>query len=119
MKRDKALEALLVISTGLVLLYLINEKEWLLYLSLFIGLTGILFPLPGNLLAKGWYKLGEVLGWFVSKVILVLLFYLFLLPIALLNRIFQPDKLKLKRNQTSHWIVRNHQYSANDLKNSW
>jgi uncharacterized membrane protein len=119
MKRDKAIEALLVISTGLVLLNLIYQAEWLLYMALFIGLTGILLPSLGNLLAKSWYKLGELMGWFVSKLILVLLYYLFLVPIALLNRIFQPDKLKLKRKQNSHWITRNHLYSANDLKNSW
>lgn len=119
MKKDKISEALLVISSALVLLNLIYKAEWMLYLALAVGITGILFPYPAKLLASGWYKLGELMGWIVSKIILVLLYYLFLLPLALLNRLFQPDKLKVKRKHSTHWIARDHMYTSNDLKNSW
>lgn len=119
MKKDKILEALLVINAAMVLLYLIYKQDWFLYLALLLGIISILSLSLSKLIARGWYKLGEWMGWFVSKVILLLLYYLLLVPVALMNRIFQPDKLRLKANKQSFWVERNHGYTPDDFKNSW
>jgi len=119
MKRDKTLEAILVIVTGFVLLYFIYNDKFLLYIAFGIGIIGIFVQPLTTILAKGWFKLGEVLGFVVSKVILVVLYYLFLVPIALLYRFFHKDTLILKRTPHSNWITRNHQYIPDDLKNIW
>lgn len=119
MKRDKTLEAILVIVTGFVLLYFIYQSKVLLYIAFGAGVTGIFVHPLASLLAKGWYRLGEILGFLVSKIILFVLFYLFLVPIALLYRRFHKDTLQLKRSTQSNWIDRNHLYISNDLRNIW
>ncbi len=72
-------------------------RTWTLWISLpslilAISRPGILFyPY------KAWMKLGHILGWFNSRIILGLVFIIVLLPIALIMRIFGHDPLKTKK----------------------
>jgi len=119
MKKENTLEAILVITTGFLLLFLIYEKTWLLYVSFGSGVTGIVIKPLAVLLAKGWFKLGEILGFVVSKVVLATMFFIILVPISFLYNIFNKDTLHLKRSDKSLWTKRNHRFVPDDLKNSW
>ena len=119
MKKEKILEAILVITTGFLLLFLVYEKQWMLCVSFGTGVLGIFFKPLASLLAKGWYKLGDLLGFIISKVVLATLFFIILVPISFLYNIFNKDTLQLKRTEKSLWINRNHSYVADDLKNIW
>ena len=119
MKKEKTLEAILVITTGFLLLFLINGKLWFLYVAFGVGTIGILVKPLASLLAKGWFKLGELLGFVVSKVVLTVLFFIILVPVSFLYNIFNRDTLHLKRTEKSLWVNRNHSYVPDDLKNSW
>jgi hypothetical protein len=56
---------------------------------------------------KAWYLLGQLLGRIVSPIVLGLIFFVLLTPIAVITRLFGRDELKLKRRDVaSHWIVR-------------
>ena len=69
---------------------------WIGFLSLFVGI------LKPNLLFYpyvAWMKLGYILGWVNSKIILGLVYLLVLLPIALIMKIFGYDPLKEKKNK--------------------
>jgi hypothetical protein len=119
MKKEKTLEAILVITTGFLLLFLINGKLWFLYIAFGAGVIGIFIKPLASLLAKGWFKLGELLGFVVSKVVLAVLFFIILTPISFLYNIFNKDTLQLKRTEKSLWVERNHGFGPDDLKNSW
>lgn len=119
MKRDKTLEAILVVATGLLIFYIIYRHEILLYAAAALGITGVFIKPLASLFAKGWYLLGDSLGFVVSKVILTVVFYLFLAPIAFLHNLFNKDTLRLKRSDKSFWTDRNHDYKSGDLKNIW
>lgn len=119
MKKDKTLEAILVMTTGFLVLYAIYRSEWMLYVAIGAGAIGLFINPLALLLAKGWFKLGELLGFVVSKVVLTLLFYLLLVPISLLHNLFNKDILALKRQDKSLWQNRDHEYVPNDLNNSW
>ncbi len=119
MKRDKALEALLVIATGLLIFYIIYRHEILLYAAVTMGVTGVFIKPLASLIAKGWYLLGELMGFVISKVILTVVFYLFLAPIAFLHNLFNKDTLRLKKSDKSFWTDRNYDYKSGDLKNIW
>ena len=57
---------------------------------------------------KLWMKLGLVLGWFNSRLILGLVFIVVLLPIAFIMRIFSYDPLRLKfEKRISYKEIRN------------
>lgn len=60
------------------------------------------------------------MGWVMSKVILSIIFYLFLFPIALLARLFGNNPMRLKKSsESSYYVDRNHTYSSGDLENPW
>ena len=71
-------------------------------------LLAIIYPgvlKPAN---KFWMILAILLGWFMSRVILVILFYLIVTPTALLLKIAGKDFLKLHtdKNVKSYWEKR-------------
>ena len=72
----------------------------------FIGL-GTIIPImlkPAYLL---WMTFAVILGWIMTRVILSLLFYFIITPIAMLTRIFGEDFLALKTSNTdSYWNFR-------------
>jgi hypothetical protein len=119
MKKEKTLEALLVITTGFLLLFLIYGKQWMLYTSFGAGVSGIFIKPLASLLAKGWFKLGDLLGFVVSKVVLAIMFFIILVPVSFFYNIFNKDILQLKRTEKSLWKDRDHNYIPDDLKNSW
>ena len=105
------------ISVGLVLLIISTmlfyfDKPFFIYLfaaGTFLFITGLLFPSALKPLNKIWMILAIVLGYFMSRVILVILYYLVLTPIGLLAKIFGKKflTLKFKENKNSYWERRN------------
>ena len=69
--------------------------------TLFISFPSIILAItkPGLLLYpyKAWMKLGHILGWLNSRIILGLVFLIVLQPIALIMRINGHDPLKAKK----------------------
>ena len=52
---------------------------------------------------KAWMKLGYILGWINSRIILGLVFFMVLQPIAILMKLFGHDPLRIKKsNQKSY-----------------
>ena len=125
MTRSKKYEALLVISTAFLVIYLIgflkhgHSRELYLYLACGIGLTGILIRPLGDLIARAWYKLADLLSLIMSKLIMTLVYLFVLIPVAGLSRIYKKDRLGLRKNEESGWVSRNHRYNSDDLKNIW
>ena len=68
-----------------------------------------------------WLKLAFVLGWFNSRVLLSVIYFVFLFPIALFSRLFKKDALVLKRQDKldSYYSPRDHKYLKEDLENIW
>jgi polyferredoxin len=119
MNREKTLEAVLVITIGFLIIYLIKGNHLFLYVSVSVGLVGIFIKPLAKLIAKFWFKLGDWLGWIVSKLVLGVIFYSIVFPVAALYKLFNKDPLKIKANKDSLWTERNHKYTPGDLKNSW
>ncbi len=69
--------------------------------TLIISIPSLILAItkPGLLLYpyRAWMKLGHILGWLNSKIILGLVFLIVLQPIALIMRIFGHDPLKIKK----------------------
>ena len=81
---------------------------WIGSLGLLIGLTSprlLYYPY------KFWMKLGLILGWVNSRIILGLVYIIVLLPIAFVMRLIGYDPLRTKRNgkKTFREKRKNHQ----------
>jgi hypothetical protein len=83
---------------GAVALYLLGVGA--LFILLGMTLPGILKPPQ-----KAWMTLSLVLGFFISRIILFILFCVVLTPIGLIARIVDKDMLnqRLEPHRTSYW----------------
>jgi hypothetical protein len=109
----------LVIVVGLLLISVLFSNEVIRYVALATGLIALIIPAAGHLIVWGWYRLALILSRVVNPVVLGLLFYLFITPIALLFRLSGNDPMRLKDNRGSMYEQREHTYTAQDLKNPW
>jgi len=58
-------------------------------------------------LNKAWMKLGDLLGKVISPIVLGIIFFVLLAPVALVTRLLGRDELRLKMsNSSSYWIDR-------------
>jgi polyferredoxin len=124
MKREKNLETMLVITVGMLVLYFIfKSKSWSNYLlitSLVIGLIGVFSDFLSEKVAWVWGKIAHILGTFNSYVLLSVIFFVFLTPVAFLFKLTRKDSLKLKAQKNGTvYEERNHLYVAKDLENVW
>ena len=120
MKREKELEAILVIGAGLLVFYFIFKIELLVIISLGLIIISLASKFICSKIVWLWFKLSEVMGYVMSRILLTAIFFLFLYPISLLYRLFNDDNLNLKKgNRSSYFTDRNHQYEPRDLENPW
>lgn len=81
--------------------------EILLVLAVAFLAFSIFMPIVLRPLNKAWYKLGLLMGRVVSPIVLGILFFILITPIAIVMRLAGRDPLKLrKQNVESHWIDR-------------
>jgi len=73
-------------------------RIWTLFIGIPCLLLGITKPILLLYPYKAWMKLGHVLGWINSRVILGLVFLLMLLPISIIMKFFQYDPLRKNWN---------------------
>ena len=82
-------------------------QVWLVLAAVFLAFA-LLFPAVLSPLNKLWFRFGLLLGKVVSPVVLGILFFVVITPVAILMRIFGRDALLMKkRNVDSYWIDRN------------
>ena len=71
-------------------------------------------------LNKLWFRFGLLLGMLISPIVLGIIFYGMLTPIALLMRLSGRDYLRLKFAQKiSHWILRKEAIKPESFKNQF
>lgn len=115
----KILETSLVLTTGFLVVYLLAENAIFLYVAVFFGLVGIFIKPLAALFAKIWFWLADILNLVFSKLVLGLLFYLILLPLAIFYKVAGNDKLRLKNDNHSKWVIRNQVFEASQFRKIW
>jgi hypothetical protein len=120
MKRQTNLETCLVIVTGLLIIFLFKDWRPVLVAAIIIGLVGVFLNKQASWITWLWNKIGDFIGKVVPKVLLAVVFYVFLIPLSVLSRIFRKDRLGLKkRSRDSMWIDREYPFSKEDLLKPW
>ena len=111
---------ILVIVIGFTALAWIFKIPYLDKIAFGLGAISILIPVAAKGIEWLWLKLAFVLGWINSRILLSLIYFLFLMPIAWVSRLFTKDPLMLKAKKSdSLYTTRNHQYRKEDLENIW
>jgi dolichyl-phosphate-mannose--protein O-mannosyl transferase len=131
MKIADRYQSLLVIVVGFLVLYFIFQRnyDWyffefkrnyFLYAAVAIGVSSLMFDSVADLILKGWMKLAEVLGFINTRILMSLVFFIFLTPFALLQRVLsRKNFLSLKDSDDTVFHTRDHQYQPEDFDNIW
>ena len=104
------------ITIGIVLgllggLFFLRQKDFYAYFLIFSAaffISALVLPALLKPVQKIWMSLAIGIGWFMTRVILTILFYLVVTPIGILAKIFGKRFLDLKfdKNTDSYWIAR-------------
>jgi hypothetical protein len=121
-KEDKAksLETLLVLVGAFIIAFWVTQKKIFLLLALVLIVIGITSSFITGKISWLWLKFSELIGSVMSKILLSVIYFIFLVPIALLYQLSKNDHLSLKRKKEgSYYIDRDHTYSEKDMENIW
>ena len=85
-------------------------RTWTLFISIPSLILAIAKPGALSYPYRAWMKLGYILGWVNSRIILGLVFLIVLQPIALIMRLFDYDPLRIKKHdQKSYREIKTNQ----------
>jgi 4-hydroxybenzoate polyprenyltransferase len=112
----RAVQVQLAVVAVLAALYAFYRAEALLWGAVGLGISFVALPAWGRLFARGWERL---LGKINGTVLLAVLFFFILLPVALLYRLKRRDTLFLRRPEGTLWQERGGKISPGDLEHPW
>jgi len=107
---------------ALILLFLIIGllTNNLLFFKMTIPIIIITMLIPSVLypIAIVWFTLSNFLGFFISKIILSVIFIILIIPFGLIRRLFGKDNLRLEQfkvSKKSVLINKNHTFTRKDI----
>jgi choline-glycine betaine transporter len=120
MKTSKEQQSILAITAGLLLVAWLKHNYFCLLIAVIVLFT-LPFTSVNTIIHKGWLGLSKILGTISSSVILFILFYFFLTPIAFIRRLTGKKDMmkKFDHKETSSFSSRNHLYDTKDFLNPW
>jgi hypothetical protein len=74
-----------------------------LIVAALFALTALLTPATLAPVYRLWMRLAEVLGWINTRILLIIIFYLVVTPVALVMRLFGHKPLEARGRDGSHW----------------
>ena len=118
-EEDKSKSTILIISMGFLFLYLLFHWQWALFVSLIIGIVGIISPFLSKKIEWVWMKLAQFMGQIIPNILLCVVFFLFLLPISRISKLFNKDPLMLSKNYKTYFIDVNRTIDKESFKKIW
>ena len=91
-----------------------SPKIWLLIISIFFLVLGVVNSKLLTPLNKVWFKIGIFLGNLVAPIVLGIIFFLVVTPIGLIMKIIGKDVLQKKydKKKKSYWIKRDDSFNT-------
>jgi hypothetical protein len=110
----------LTIVIGFLLLSNYFHYKPLLIISIAVGIIAVFSEKANDKIIWVWNKLAEVLGLIMPNVLLTIVFFLFLTPLACLHRINRKkNPLQLRNETSSTFISKRKEFSKASLEKIW
>jgi len=119
MKHEKNYLTLFTIVLGFMVFYVILDFQWMLWTAIGIAVSGVVSSRFGNIIAGGWIKLGEGLGKITGPIILGVVFFTVLFPVAVLFRMLGKDNLMIKKAYKTTFLTVNKTFQKEDFEKVW
>jgi cytochrome c oxidase subunit IV len=113
-------QTLLVIVTGFALVALFTARQWPLVIAVSVGLGGLLSARVAYGVHLCWIKLAQLLAAIMPNVLLTVVFWGILTPIAVAWRIFTANNpLSLRNPHDSLFRPREKPFERGDFEKPW
>lgn len=117
-KKSKLIEFAITFALVFVVLSLVFPTvEWIkkysIIIALFFLLAGVLYPVLLSPLSKVWYKFAIYLGVVTNTVLLSVIFYLLIAPLAIVKKLVTKKK---KGSGSSYWIHKKRVFTKESLE---
>ncbi|MCX6181473.1 MAG: hypothetical protein NT150_06070 [Bacteroidetes bacterium] len=109
-------------TVGVILIGVNISVPWLWYLGITGGVLLLLSIFKVKLdwlISFGWLKLGEGMGFVMSKVVLGSVFFLLVSPLSVVYRMFNKNHMNRDKKGDSYYVTRDHLFEKKDLTNTW
>lgn len=114
-----AYQAALTVVLFLLIIFMISGQRYFMIAALIVGLLALLSKTLNGWIDLTWGKVIAALGFINAHILLSIIFFALLTPLAFFYRLFTGDRLKLKGGSDSYFEERNHTYESKDLQNPW
>ncbi len=118
----RALETIAALAFVSLVCALFFEVQALFYISLCLLAVGIFFKKVTAKIADVWLTAAHIIGAINTKILLAVIYFFVLVPIAYSYRLFHGDVMRIKQKNKAaltYWSERNHTYKAKDFENLW
>jgi len=115
----KIKESLLAIVLMGVILYFLFRRIEILYIVFAIGIVGLASGRFAAFVHKWFGSLTGFIGQINNTILLSIIYWLILTPIALAMRLFGKTGIGMKKPSGSNFKDRQHLFIKNDLNNPW
>ena len=118
--KTNPVKTVLVITVGVQIIYFTTLWEPALLISLILGLIGVISKYLAIKIDFLWMKLTWVLSLIIPNLLLSIIYYMILSPIALLSRLFSKrNELFLKNTISSTFKNYNKTFNRESFQNPW
>lgn len=119
MKSNPSLTILTIIFGLLFLNYFLDNKI-VFFASLILSGLGVFSPKTSLFIEKIWFKVSFILSQIIPNILLALIFYLILTPIALLSKLFNSqNNFDSNNNQKTTFINQKKSFDKKSFKRAW
>jgi hypothetical protein len=96
------------------------QRSWnYVWVAAAVFLLGLVWKDFSEVLRAGWMKLAEGMGFVSGKVVLTLVYFLVLIPVAFFAKRSGKLNIRLKPDERWGFRVRNHRFVKEDFENPW
>lgn len=120
-KRAKDLETIVIVTTILLLFSFIFKKDIFILVSFTLLVISSISKKLTSMFSDQWLRFSRIISTVNSKAIISVVFFLFLLPIATIYKLFNKNPLQIKRDKAtpSYFYIRNHSFIKEDFEKMW
>ncbi|MDC3145825.1 SxtJ family membrane protein [Candidatus Pelagibacter sp.] len=100
---------------------LLNSNDiriWSLVISIIFLILGLINSKILTPLNKIWFKFGIILGNIISPIVMGIIYFIVVTPIALILKVFNKDVLNLKKTKNSSYWINKEKYNSS-MKNQF
>ena len=113
-------KTVLIITVGFLLIYILTKWQPSFYIALLLGTLGGLSDYLAKKIDFVWMKLTKWLSLIIPNILLTLVFYLFLTPLAFMSKLFgERNQLNLKNNQSTLFKTSNKSFEPHNFEKTW